>query len=311
MFLAGIQVAAKRAVPLLGIVGCVWAVFAALCVFAAGVAFERMPEVQGLLDGRALVGWAGDPAGIPDSVWQAWDDLLSADWARGGWAGVLIVGGFLLLSYLTCASVANTATAYQAYQFLVLGQRAGFLDSLRHGVRRALPGAVLLGVWYSATSVITIGLVAGAGYLAAIATGNPFIVVGVCLLGAMLSITAIIFLYLHWALTSYAVALSPRPWAGFGISSSLTRGSRWLVLGRVVLISLAVALALSFVSTPLGGLGLLPGIAGLLSLLLLRALVSLISGVANGATATSMYVDLGGEVAPLGSAGHVEGRSTS
>jgi hypothetical protein len=125
--------------------------------------------------------------------------------------------------------------------------------------------------------------------------------VGGGLLGFLAAAGVAAWVYTIWSVSPYAVALSSRPWGALGQSQRLTRGNRLDVFIRVLLVTLAVAMALAVATLPVDLLlGLLPfaggGIVSLLLALYVRAMISALSPLVTTSSLMTMYVDLGGEV---------------
>lgn len=209
----------------------------------------------------------------------------------------ILVLSLLGIFYFIVVSLTHTAVSHQAYCFLEAGRRASYRESLLHALHRVVPGSSLLLFWYLicfGSVLFSIGIL---GYLPWLFTSNIWFSLLGGLVGLLVGLVCAVWLYTRWSLSGYAVALSKRPWGALSLSSRLTKGSRWAVFGRVVLIAFTVALVISTLSAPLDLVSsVVPwGFALLLIFLVFRVLLSAVSGALTAAASTSMYLDLGGD----------------
>jgi len=288
---AGVKVAKARWKTMLALSTLVWSLWASVVAAAVAISIDVGSVSRKYTEITAFV---SDPEKTEDVL----ASIFSINFLKSGGGVFFACVVLVAIGYFLAASVANTALAYQAYRFLTFSEKAGFWVSLRHALKRAAPGSVLISFWY----LVCFSLVILGGFIFGVAsffaTENAWFAVAASLVGVLGGLILSIWLYTRWSLTGYAVALSQHPWLGLAVSSRITRGSRWGVLGRIVLISLVVSIIVSALGAPFNVLvSFLPfGYVLLFSLLLVRVMLSAVSGVLTGATSTSMYLDLGGDL---------------
>lgn len=245
-----------------------------------------------------------------EKINEQWEALISGEWLLHGWSGLAVLGLVLLFLYLLAVVIASISVTDQSYSWLVLGRRANLFSTLGKGLKRAVPGAAILGAYYLAIFVVVVGgMTAGgfAGYfvVAAVTGGDSGIaevaaVAAGAVLGLVGGIAVSLWLYTVWAVSPYAVALSSHPWSSLGQSRKLTKGSRLDVFIRVLIVTIIVGITLSIIAAPFDFLiGLVPltagGLGPLLLVLYLRSVISALSPLVTTASLMSMYVDLGGQ----------------
>lgn len=282
------QVTVARGLMMVALSATAWAAWAAVA-FAALAWTVDLPAVTALVR---------DITADTDSQQASVDALLAGGWRRAGLPGLLAAGAIAAGGYVAAAAIANTAVTFQAYHYLEHGQRRGFAESFRHAGARSAPAMAFLAFWYTVTLLVAVVLPFSV-WLLAVQSGSVSVLPAVALLagGVLAGAAVVLWLYARWSLAGYAVALSLHPWEALRTSARITRGSRWLVLGRLILIGLAVSFAVSTAIGPVNGAaGLVPPSVVLIVLLLAsRVVSSAVSGTLIGAASTSMYLDLGGD----------------
>lgn len=230
----------------------------------------------------------------PEAVFEA--DTVKVD--TFVYSPTLLLAGTVvaIMLWVGCVCLVSGASAVCAQQAMA-GTTPSALFALGQAGRK-LPRVALvyLTLTFSGLLLVSAFLAVALGLpLLAVASGLPLIAavgVGVVgsIAGAIGAAAAWLWLYARWALAGQAAVLDP-PGRGNPLVSStaLTQGRRWGVLGRVLMISVIVALGVGTISTlfvvfNLGGTALI--ILGLA----LRMFTSLATSGVSNAGITPVYL---------------------
>lgn len=282
----------------------VWIVFAvyATALIQWSVDLPRVGSIYSRLLDTSV---ASNPGALNQDV----EAFVSGDWLKAGWWGLVVALLCLAGGYLLSSAVATIAVTHQSYAWMAQRKRLHPLTSIRYGLRRALPGASLLGTYLVAVicvvvTLLTFGAALGIFLADIFLTAEPAAQIAAGLIGGLLGgvfgIVMAIWVYTRWSLSPYAVALSSNPWTGLRQSARLTKGHRLDVLIRLILVLVAVGFALAAISLPVDLiLGFLPlmssALLPLVLVLYVRIIISALSPLLSAASFTTMYVDLGGD----------------
>jgi len=184
----------------------------------------------------------------------------------------------------------------------VLGEQISLSDAWSRARGRLLPLlglSVLLVLLFGA--VLLAGLVPG---LVALAAGLPTpVAVALLVLGVLVGVPLVIYLYVRYALSAAALVLERQPVrAALGRSSRLVRGSWWRVFGILLLATIIAAVIGQIISIPFGFGSLLtydagnpdtvPGFAYFALNTLGASIAGTITYPFSAAVAVLLYVDL-------------------